>query len=209
MSTAPDRNLEDRLTDTAETGLEPGLVIPLLRLLADGEPVPIDRLAAASGRADDDVRRALTAVPETEYDDEGRIIGQGLTLRPTRHHFTVSGEHLYTWCALDTLMFPSILSKAATIESSSPTSGQPIRVTVAKDGSVDSVDPATAVVSVLNPDDLTSIRSSFCNQVHFFTSPEDAQPWLDAHPDGEVMSVERAHEAGASITAAFLERAAR
>jgi alkylmercury lyase len=209
MSTAPDRNLEDRLTDTAETGLDAGLLIPLLRLLADGEAVRIDRLAAASGRTEDDVRRALTAVPETEYDDEGRIVGQGLTLRPTRHRFTVSGEQLYTWCALDTLMFPSILGKAATIESSSPTSGATVRVTVAEDGSVSSVEPATAVVSVLNPDDLSSIRSSFCNQVHFFTSPEDAQPWLDAHPDGEVMSVEQAHEAGVSIITAFLERAAR
>jgi alkylmercury lyase len=208
MSTAPDRKLAARLTDTAETGLDAGLLIPLLRLLADGEPVPIARLAAASERTEDGVRRALSAVPETEYDDEGRILGQGLTLRPTRHRFTVSGEHLYTWCALDTLMFPSILGKAANIESSSPTSGQLIRVTVAEDGSIDSVAPATAVVSVLSPDDLSSIRSSFCNQVHFFTSAEDAQPWLDAHPDGEVMSVVRAHEAGAAITTALLERAA-
>ena len=93
-------DLTDRLTRSEETGLDPGLLIPLLRLLVDGDLVTLDQLAAASGRPLDDVRRGLAAVPDTEYDDQGRIVGQGLTLRPTAHRFTVAGEELYTWCAL-------------------------------------------------------------------------------------------------------------
>lgn len=42
------------------------------------------------------------------------------------------------------------------------------------------VEPDTAVVSLVNPEDVTELRSSFCNRVHFFTSVDDARSWLDA-----------------------------
>lgn len=74
--------LSQRLTGTEETGLDAGLLIPLLRLLVDGDPVTVEQLAAVAGCTLDEVRRGLAAVPDTEYDEQGRIIGQGLTLRP-------------------------------------------------------------------------------------------------------------------------------
>jgi alkylmercury lyase len=203
MSTAPERNLKDRLTDTAETGLDAGLLVPLLRLLAQGDPVSVADLADATDRSEDDVRRALAAVPETEYDEHERIVGQGLTLRPTRHRFTVDGEQLYTWCALDTLIFPIFLGTTATIESTSPTSGAPVRLTAGPDA-VASVDPATAVVSLVNPEDLSAIRSSFCNQVDFYATAEEARPWLESHPSGEVMSIRDAHTWATGLAGAFL-----
>ena len=181
-SPSPSAGLIDRLTTPEETGLDLALLVPLLRLLAAGEPVDVSALAGAAGRTVDEVRDRLAAVPDTEYDNHGRIIGQGLTLRPTRHRFTVDGQELYTWCALDTLIFPTLLDRGASIESVSPTSGHPIRVTVDASG-VTSVEPATAVVSLVNPDDMTSIRPSFCNQVHYFTSGDDAQTWLAQHPE--------------------------
>jgi alkylmercury lyase len=103
-------NLTLRLANTEQTGLDAALHIPLLRLLLDGDPVTLEQLAEASGCTVDGVRRGLAAVPDTEYDDQGRIIGQGLTLRPTPHRFTVAGEELYTWCALDTLSTPPSLN---------------------------------------------------------------------------------------------------
>lgn len=141
-------------------------------------------------------------MPDTEYDEAGRIVGHGLTLRPTPHRFTVDGQELYTWCALDTLMFPTLLRRRARVESTSAGSGQPISLTVEPDG-ITSVEPATTVVSVINPDDLSSIRSSFCNQVHFFASAADAADWLAAHPGGEVLPVADAYRLGASLTAAL------
>ena len=105
-------DLTNRLADPGESGLDAGLLVPLLRLLVDGDPVSIEELAAAAGRTVDDVRRGLAAVPDTEYDAQGRILGQGLTLRPTNHRFTVAGEELYTWCALDTLIFPALVERA-------------------------------------------------------------------------------------------------
>lgn len=198
--------LTDRLADTEETGLDAGLLLPLVRLLVNGDPVTIEQLALASGRPADDVHRSLAVVPDTEYDDQGRIVGQGLTLRPTPHRFTVAGVELYTWCALDTLVFPALLQVAACVESASPVSGKTIRVNIHPSAGVTSLDPATAVVSLVNPERIKSIRSAFCNQVHYFTSPEEAEGWLAEHPEVEVVSVAKAHQVGAALTARLLDR---
>lgn len=200
-------DLNTRLVSPNESGLDPALLVPLLRLLAAGEPVAVTDLADAAGLTEEATRTALAVTPETEYDAEGHIVGLGLTLRPTRHRFTVGGEELYTWCALDTLIFPVVIDRAATIESTSPTSGGTVRVTATPTG-VAAVEPATAVVSLVNPEDLSSIRSSFCNLVHYFTSAEDAQPWLEAHPGGEVLPVADAYRLAADLTTTMLDRVA-
>lgn len=166
-------------------------------------PVDTADLAAASGRPVDEVRAALEAMADTEYDGSGRIIGQGLTQRPTQHRFEVDGEQLYTWCALDTLIFPTLLGAAARIESSYKATGTRVRVGVDATG-VTSVEPATAVVSLVNPEDMSSVRLSFCNQVHFFASPEEAEPWLENHPEGSIIPVEEAYGLGSSMAEKML-----
>lgn len=171
---------------------------PLLRLLAQGEPVTIDQLAIATGRSTEQVRRALAAAPDTEYDNTGRIVGSGITLNPTPHRFEVDGKQLYTWCALDTLVFPAILGKPATVSSPCHATGELVWVQVAPDG-VTGVDPATAVVSLVAPDDCCSVRASFCNQVHFFSSHEAALPWLAEHRGASVVPVAAAHRLGRPI----------
>lgn len=196
-------NFLDRLCVPEHSGLDPTVLVPLLRLLADGEPVAVEALAAAAGLPVNEVRRRLGAVPDTDYDGQGRIVGQGLTLNPTPHRFTVNDHQLYTWCALDTLIFPTLLDRPASIESVSPVSGQPIQVSVTASG-VSSVQPPTAVVSLVNPEDLTSIRSSFCDQVHYFTSVDDAAPWLAQHPGALIVGVTEAHQMGAALTAQVL-----
>jgi len=189
--------ITDRLA-TAETGLEAWLWLPLLKLLADGEPVSITELSAATGRTADEVKGALAAVPDTEYDDEGRILGQGLTLRPTRHHIEVGGQQLYTWCALDTLIFPQLLDRPAHIESAQRNGSTPVRITADATG-ITSVEPSTAVISLVNPDDLSQIRSAFCNQVHYFASPDEARPWLERHPEATVIPVAAAFKLATTL----------
>jgi len=197
--------LTNRLNSSEGAGLQPALWLPLMKLLAEGEPVDVAELAAATGRPAENVRQELAAVPDTEYDEDGRIVGQGLTLRATRHRLSVDGVQLYTWCALDTLLFPALLDKTAVVESVSPTSGTPVRIRVGADG-VTHVEPATAVVSLVNPGDMSSVRSAFCNQVHFFASAGDAQPWLDDHPGGEVMPVEAAYRLAVTMATSMLGR---
>jgi alkylmercury lyase len=185
-------------TSGQRAGAEALLGRPLLRLLARGEPVTVVQLATATGRSTDQVRRALAAAPDTEYDDAGRIVGAGITLNPTPHRFEVDGKQLSTWCALDTLVFPAILGKPATVSSPCHATGELVRVQVAPDG-VTSVDPATAVVSLVTPDDCCSVRASFCNQIHFFSSREVALPWLAEHPGASVVPVAAAYQLGRPI----------
>ncbi|WP_103382798.1 organomercurial lyase MerB [Pseudonocardia dioxanivorans] len=188
--------LADRLT--AATGGDPtGWLWPvLLRRLATGHPGSLDDLAQATGRHRDEVRNALAALPDTEYDEHGRVVGHGLTLRETPHRFTVAGRQLYTWCALDTLIFPTVLDQPARVVSPTPGGGARVRLHVDPIAGVTALEPATAVVSVLIPDRCDSVRAAFCDQVHFFATPTTAQDWLTDHPGGTVLTVAEALELG-------------
>lgn len=189
--------------DGAAASARPWLWRPLLLLIAQGEPVTIDQLARATGHPAEDVRQALAANPDTEYDEAGRIVGSGLTQRPTPHHFDVDGRRLYTWCALDTLVFPAILSRPARVTSPCHATGTLVHLTVQPDR-VTHAEPATAVVSIVTPGSPASIRAAFCDQVHFFATPDAAQPWLHQHPGATVLPVADACQLGQPLTRALL-----
>jgi alkylmercury lyase len=175
---------------TAMIDSVPGLELAphAARLLADGEPVALERLAAASGRAVEEVDAALGEQVSAERDDQGRLVGLGLTLRPTTHRFMIGGRTLFAWCASDALMFPVILGRPSVIESTCPRTGQAIRIELTPD-TVERVNPPDAVMSVVRPIGVTDVRSSVCQHGHFFSSPAAAIRWADEHPDGEVYAV--------------------
>lgn len=170
----------------------------LLRELARGRPVTAADLARATGRSTTEVKAGLGGLSDTEYDEHGAVIGHGITLRPTPHEFSVGGRRLYTWCALDTLIFPAVLDRPAQVVSPTPGTAQPVRLSVEPSVGITALDPTTAVVSVLDPDagPGCGVRAAFCNQVHYFATPVDAQAWLDAHPGGTVLSAAAAFELG-------------
>ncbi|MFW0773007.1 hypothetical protein ACLRGI_07540 [Paenarthrobacter nitroguajacolicus] len=98
MTTADNQALT-YLLSPSRSGIDPALFVPLLRLLAEGEPVTVAELATASGLSEETVLQGLAAVPDTEYDEEGRILGLGLTLRPTPHRYAVArGAALHLVC---------------------------------------------------------------------------------------------------------------
>ncbi|WP_072689141.1 organomercurial lyase MerB [Rhodococcus marinonascens] len=181
----------------------PWLWQPLLQVLAQGRPVTVEQIAQATGRTADKVREALTDSPDTEYDEHGSIVGSGLTQNPTPHRYETGGHTLYTWCAMDTLIFPTVLAATAHVNSPCHATGTPVRLTVEPDR-VTSVEPATAVVSIVTPNTCASIRAAFCNQVHFFADPESATDWLDQHPGATVMPVADAYDLGRPLTQALL-----
>lgn len=163
-----------------------------IRLLADGEPVALERLAAAVGWPVEDVEAALAAQTSAERDEQGRLVGLALTLRPTSHRFTVGGRTLFAWCASDTLMLPVILGRPALVESTCPQTGRPIRIELTPDG-VERVDPPDAVMTAVRPrGQLADVRSATCNHGHFFSSLAATAAWTDAHPDGHIYPVEEA-----------------
>jgi alkylmercury lyase len=174
------------------------LGVPLLRMLARGGPVGVGELATEVGAGVEEVRRVLAGQCDIEFDDAGRIIGSGITLRPTPHSFEVDGRRLYTWCALDTLVFPAMLGKSAIVESSCRATRTAIRIHVEPDRVV-SVEPADAVVSIVAVSDSHAIRSSFCDHVHFFANAGAATDWLAEHPDATVVPVADAQQVGRPV----------
>lgn len=185
----------DQQSAQGEAGSMKWLFRPLLQMLAEGEPVTVEDIASETGKPIEEMRKILQTLPSVELNEQGRVVGFGLTLVPTPHQFKVDGMVLYTWCALDTLMFPKLIGRKAQIESPCHGTGKPVRLTVEPDRVIN-VEPSTSVVSIVTPEDMSSVRSAFCNQVHFFSSPNAAKDWLNQHPEGKVLSVEDAFELG-------------
>jgi alkylmercury lyase len=202
-------NLADRLvasiSQAGSPRTSPSLYRVLLRRLAEGEAVTIAQLAAAAGQPTDDVQRTVAGWPDTEYDQQGRIIGYGLTLRPTSHRFTVDGKQLYTWCALDTLFFPAVIGRPANVESLCAGTGIPVRLTVDPAVGVIGLGPATAVVSIVTPREVSSVRTDFCNPGRFFASPDAAREWQAKHPGMDMMPVAAAYKAGRFLSDMLLD----
>lgn len=193
--------LDEAFARTDATDAMQWIMAPLLRFLAAGRPVTAEEIATATGRQVEDIRAVLPTLSSVELDEQGRVVGNGITLHPTPHRFTVEGQQLYTWCALDTLIFPVLLNRPARVESPCPGTGRQVRVTVEAAG-VTSVEPPEAVVSIVTPKDVSAVRSSFCNYVHFFSSPEAARGWLEEHPGAAALPVAEAFELGRRLAAA-------
>lgn len=165
------------------------LIPHLARLLAEGQPVPLERVAAAASWPVRDVEAALRHHPGVDWGEDGRLVGFGLTLRPTPHRFIFEDRTIYGFCASDALGFPVLLARSGVIESKCPATGQPIRVEVTPERAT-RIDPSTAVVSLVRPDTFDDIRAEGCDLGWFFFSREAAEGWLAAHPQGMVHSVE-------------------
>jgi alkylmercury lyase len=163
-----------------------------IRLLAKGEPVDLEQLAAASGWHVEDVDAALNEQTSAERDEHGRLVGLALTLRPTSHGFTVDGRTLNAWCASDALMFPVILGRPGTVDSTCPHTGRPIQVEVTPER-VERIDPPGAVVSAVRPtESVADVRTQTCHHGHFFSSLAAAARWQSEHPDGYILVVDEA-----------------
>lgn len=172
-----------------------GLCRTLIKLLAKGRPVSADSLAQTAGRPREDVASVIEASSNVELDGQGRIVGAGLSLRPTPHRLSVDGRLLFAWCALDTLMYAPLMEMTVEIESPCAASGAPVRARVSAAG-VEEVAPAEAVVSIVRPDGALGVRQGFCNDVHFFASAQAAATWLERHPQGYLLSVADAYRLG-------------
>src|SRR5258708_17688978 len=123
----------------------------LIRRLAYGTPITRVEAATLVGCTESDLDTHLAQLPfRVEVDDEGRIVGAGLTLRPTPHEFVIYGSRLYTWCAIDTFIFSLLLGRSAQVISPCASTGHAVSVTVSPEGIL-AADPPEAVVSVVAP----------------------------------------------------------
>jgi len=174
------------------------IVPPTLDLLARGKPASPEEIAATSAKSPEEVQAALDRFPNAEWDEQGRVVGLGLTLQLTPHRLEVEGRTLFAWCALDALLFPALLGRPASIESPCRGTGELVHIEVTSAG-IERVEPTAAVVSIVVARDLANFRRVSCNNAHFFSSPEAASRWLEKHPEATVLPAEDAFRLGRLI----------
>lgn len=112
----------------------PKVWLLLVRSLAKGEPVTRGCIASGLKMSASDVQLALDSFADLVYDSAGNIVACGLSLAPTPHSFTVGSRQLYTWCALDALMYPVALEQTVQVMSHCPVSDTVVRLTVTAAG---------------------------------------------------------------------------
>ncbi len=183
------------------------LSLNILRGLVNGQPVSIDYLASVSNMSHKSVKKTLLSLPNIEYDRAGNIIASGLSLTPTPYLFQVSGKTLYTWCALDTLMYPILLGQQATVESLCPITGALIKLTVSPTA-INHVSPLGIVLSLVVPENSKTccdVRDAFCNHVYYFSSHTVAERWKATQSNAMILSLKEAFDLGCYLAKRRLE----
>lgn len=159
----------------------------VVMLLSQGRPLSPKRLAAELQLAPDEVSALLQM---SELDQEGNLVGLGLSLVPTPHAYQINGRQLYAWCAGDAIMFSIFLKADAVIVSPDPISGDMVRLIATPEG-VRDLEPSSAVVSHPSAGvDIETVRAQFCNVTHFFTSVETAEQYIAQRPGLVIVPVD-------------------
>ena len=173
------------------------LCLQILQQVTRGKPVAKAELGARLKFSQDELEQRLTHVPDTEFDQQGNILGWGVTMLPTRHRFQIRGKPLFTWCAFDTVLFPPTLVETAQVHSTCPVTGQLITFVAMPEGKVLELTPAEARMSLIIPAERSEcVRASFCERSLFFWSEQAALPFLAAHPEALLLSIEEAATVG-------------
>lgn len=166
-------------------------------LIETGQPVSLLHLATRSQMGQEKLAAHLACVPDTEFDEQGHIVGWGITLLPTQHQFRLKEFPLFTWCAFDTVLFPPLLQVEAHVQSRCSVTDQPITFVATRRSGIVNLFPSTSVLSLLLPAERCDcVRGTFCKQSLFFHSEEAASPWMALHPNAVLLSVEEAARLG-------------
>ncbi len=174
--------------------------LAIYRLLALGQPVAPNQIAAESNVSESAVRSMLNTWHGVERDATGAVTAfWGLTLAATKHRFQIAGMDLFTWCAWDTLFIPELLGAVADVQSVCPATGTSISLRVAP-GGILSAKPLPAALSFILPNEADiqrSITETFCCHVHFFASAQAGEQWAATRPGTLIVSLEEGREIGA------------
>lgn len=192
--------------------------IELLRELAGGEPVGAAHLAQALSISVGDAEALLRESrlsPFVHADEGGRVVGfWGLSTARMHHRFTLDGQPLWTWCAVDSLFLPELLGETARVESRDPEGGELVQLTISPTG-IESVEPKGVVVSMNSPDvwEISSaarVIATACHFIFFFTTRAGGERWVAKHPKTVLLSLGEAFAWGkrqnARLFGAELER---
>ena len=176
---------------------------PLLKILAEGDPVPVEDIAAETGKPVEEVKQVLQTLPSVELDEQGRVVGYGLTLVPTPIASRLMGSNYMHGAPLTHLCSQRLIGRTVHIASPCHGTGKSVRLTVEPDRVV-SVEPSTPLSRLLHQMKWPRFgRPSVTTFTFQFT--ECAQDWLNQHPESSVLPVEDAFELGRHLGARYEE----
>lgn len=187
------------------------LLVGMLRRLAQEGPVTRERAGEVIADLGIDREHADELLEAwTERDEDGDIVGLGVTYNPTAHQMTVDGVRMWAWCAMDTLIYPFVLDKQIAVESKAPGSGGAVRLQVSPSGIV-GLDPVYAVISWPARDsdqvDMSSkaaIWGTFCHHSFFFRSRAEAELWASGRDDIVMLAMDDGFAVARELAAALL-----
>jgi len=178
----------------------------------------LEAAAASYGRTAADVLADLHAGDFIQLDGAGVIrAAYPFSAVPTPHVARIDGGPLvHAMCAIDALGMAAMLCRAVSIASTDTRTGQPIMVTVTKNGTAATWEPASTVVfrgclasCACGPAQPAAQAS--CGYVNFFATPASAAAWAAAHPEitGEALGQAAALRVGREIFGPLLADAPR
>jgi alkylmercury lyase len=166
-------------------------------LLAEGKPVPVERITEAAGAAPSRVESALE-LGRAERDAKGRVVElSGLMLSPTMHRVEIGDIALFSCCALLAQLVPLLMGRPVRVESVDPVSRRLVMLDIAPEGVI-AVEPQEAVGSfiVTEPGGVAhDVGSNFCRHVHHFASPDSAIAFTADDRRRYTLEIDRLHEA--------------
>jgi alkylmercury lyase len=171
----------------------------LQTLTETGQPIAPTRLATLLQTSQEELATHLAGLLDTEFDEQGNIVGWGITLLPTPHQFLLPARAFFTWCAFDTVLFPPLLHMRAQVQSTCTASGHPITFDVTPEG-IEELTPTTSVLSLILPAERSDcVRGTLCQQSLFFESEHAASIWSASHPEALFLSLEEAAFVGQAV----------
>jgi alkylmercury lyase len=193
--------LAQRLSEQLQCEQE-DLCHSILHQVSRRKPLSKASLATELEISQEELEHRLTRVLDTEFDQEGNIVGWGVTLMPTRHRFQLDGKVLFTWCAFDTVLFPPTLGQTAYVSSTCPSTEQSITFVATPEGVVRDLTPSHSVMSLIIPaTHQDCVRATFCEQSLFFASEQATSSYLASHPEAVLLSIEEAAGVGKRVAA--------
>ena len=207
MKHVPLETIAEHLAEQLQCEQE-DLCLPILHQVTRGKPVEKAALAASLQLSQEDLEQRLLHLPDTEFDQQGNVVGWGVTLVPTCHRFQIDGKSLFTWCAFDTVLFPPSLGTEVQVQSTCPVTGHSIAFVATPEGTIKNLAPALSVMSLIIPAERSEcVRATFCEHSLFFESEQVASTWLATHPEAILLSVEEAATVGKRVAASrFLKK---
>lgn len=158
---------------------------------APGPAEVAERLGFTPAVVEERLQRLERGTTLRRNDAGGVKVAGGLSIDPTPHLMEFDGRVRFTCCAFDALGILGALRADGTIESSSPETGRPVRITF-RAGLPENSD---AVLFYADDSCCTSVLDEWCPNVNFFETPEQATRWAEQKEiDGNVLGLEEATE---------------